>query len=209
MAKPSIGELKDEIKHRDRRIEELRQEIDEQRDLIRRMEEKVEDGINTIERWKELDMAMNENGDWDWQPFWDKHITLVDNWNKLVRDWNKLVPLLNDWMSYRIRPVGRPLAATEAQVSAVLKLRKQGVSLRGIVDETSLGLNTVRTIVGKKNGTDRTSKREYQRIEIDRQQLAAWKRQRRTGDVLPRQAQRVVEDGRALIKEAKGLARKR
>src|SRR6516164_188264 len=32
----------------------------------------------------------------------------------------------------------------------------------------------------------------------------AWKRQRRTGDALPRQAQRVVEEGQALIKEAKG-----
>ena len=34
-----------------------------------------------------------------------------------------------------------------------------------------------------------------------------WKRQRRTGDALPRQAQRVVEQGHALLKEAKGLGR--
>ena len=37
----------------------------------------------------------------------------------------------------------------------MLKLHKAGKSLRGIVDETSLSLQTVRTIVGRKNGTDR------------------------------------------------------
>jgi predicted nucleic acid-binding Zn-ribbon protein len=36
-----IDELEDEIKHRDRRIEELRCEVDELRDLVRRMEEDV------------------------------------------------------------------------------------------------------------------------------------------------------------------------
>ena len=33
----------------------------------------------------------------------------------------------------------------------------------------------------------------------------SWKRQERTGDALPKQAQRVVEEGRALQKAAKGL----
>jgi len=36
-----IAELEDTIKQRDRRIEGLRQEIDEQRDLIDRMEEEI------------------------------------------------------------------------------------------------------------------------------------------------------------------------
>ena len=35
-ARDRVGEMEDEIKQRDRRIEELRAEIDEQRDLIRR-----------------------------------------------------------------------------------------------------------------------------------------------------------------------------
>jgi hypothetical protein len=30
----TVGELEDELKHRDRRIEELREELDEQRDLV-------------------------------------------------------------------------------------------------------------------------------------------------------------------------------
>ena len=35
----------------------------------------------------------------------------------------------------------------------VLELRKAGRLLRGIVDDINLGLSTVRTIVGKANGT--------------------------------------------------------
>jgi hypothetical protein len=88
----------------------------------------------------------------------------------------------------------------------VQRLRKAGHSLRSIADETSLGLPTVRTIVGKAAGTDRTSRREQARIDLRREQLA-WKRQRRDGDALPARAERVVEEGRALLKEAKGLGR--
>ena len=44
-------------------------------------------------------------------------------------------------------------------------------------------------------------------IEIDKQQAARWKLQKRTGDSLPKRAQAVVEQGRALATEAKGLGR--
>lgn len=42
---------------------------------------------------------------------------------------------------------GRPLAATEAQIAEVRKLRKAGGSLRDIASQTGLGLQTVRTIL--------------------------------------------------------------
>jgi hypothetical protein len=198
----TIGALQDEIKQRDRRIEELRGEVDELRDLIRRLEENAEDYANVIERWKEaFQMVESESGGWTWAPFWDEHHAIVAEHNKLVAQWNRYVPLLN------LQPVGRPLLASEAQCAQVRRLRKAGHSLRGIADETNLGLNTVRTIVGKANGTDRTTKQR--RIEIDRNAAAGRKRQKRTGDALPRQAQRVVEESRALIKEAKGLGRTR
>jgi hypothetical protein len=57
---------------------------------------------------------------------------LVAKHNELARKWN-----------YKIlggQPVGRPLAASEAQTA----LRDAGTSLRDIAEETSLGLNTVR-----------------------------------------------------------------
>ena len=196
-----IGELEDEIAHRDRRIVELRQEIDDLRDRVRRMEENVEDSANVIESWKEtFDMEQTDDG-WTWKPFWEQHHKLIEDYNALVRQWNKYLPIL------RRQNVGRPLAASEAQCIQVLKLHKAGNSLRGIAEETSLSLNTVRTIVSKATGADRATKSRWQRIDPDRQRLATWKRQRRTGDTLPRRAQRTAEKGRALLKEAKGLGR--
>ena len=87
---------------------------------------------------------------------------------------------------------------------------KAGRSLRGIADDTSLGLDTVRTIVSKMDGNDRTTQKHrdrLERIEIDRQQIAQWKRQRRTGDALPKRVQTALERGRALAKEARGLGK--
>jgi uncharacterized coiled-coil protein SlyX len=148
-----IDELEDEIKHRDRRIEELRCEIDELRDLVRRMEEQVEDSDNVIERWKEaFDMVETESGSWTWAPFWDEWDALIERHNDLVRRWNKFVPLIiNDGR----RPVGRPLAASEEERDRVLRLRKAGKSLRAIAEEAEVGLSTVRTIIDKTNGTRR------------------------------------------------------
>jgi FtsZ-binding cell division protein ZapB len=200
----SIGALEEEIKRRDERIDELRHEIDQLRDLVRRMEENVDDADNVIEAWKEtFDMVETESGTWTNGPFWDKHNALVGRFNDLVRRWNKYLPVING----RTQPVGRPLAASEAQVAQVRKLRKAGRSLRWIADEMSLGVNTVRTIVAKDNGSDRTTRKHREHVEIDRAQATRWKRQKRTGDALPKRAQRVVEEGRALIKEAKGLGR--
>ena len=198
-----IGELQDEIKRRDERIEELRGEVDELRDLVRRMEENIEDHRNVIERWTEtFEMEMTDDGSWTWEPFWEEHEKLVDDYNDLVRRWNKQVPLIN------CQNVGRPLGASEAQCAQVLKLRKAGKSLRGIAEETSLGLSTVRTIIAKENRSDRTTKLHRARIDPSSQPaVRAWKRQKRIGDALPRQVTQVLEDGGNLLKEAKGLGR--
>jgi hypothetical protein len=53
------------------------------------------------------------------------------------------------------QPVGRPLAAGEGQIATVLQLRASGTSLRDIVEETGLGLSTVRTIIDKKRDAGR------------------------------------------------------
>ena len=44
---------------------------------------------------------------------------------------------------------------------------------------------------------------EPERTPDDRKKAIKWKRQKRTIDALPQQAQRVVKEGQALIKEAK------
>jgi DNA repair exonuclease SbcCD ATPase subunit len=189
-----IAKLEDEIKQRDRRIAELRAEIDELGDLVERMEENVEDANTVIERSRE----------WLDDPFWD-WTALEDyraKYNALVRDWNAVVPLM------RQQPVGRPLAASDEQIESVLKLRRQGMSLRAIAEETSLGLNTVRTIVDRSNGTGRTMRR-WRRIEFDREAVIEWrclKRKKETIAALPKQAQHVIEQGQSLLKETKASA---
>jgi hypothetical protein len=141
-------------------------------------------------------------GGWTWKPFWEERDKIIQDYNKLVQKWNRFVPLING----KQKNIGRPLEASEAQIAQVLKLRKSGTSLRGIAEETNLGLSTVRTIIGKTNGTDRTTKRQITKIDA-KQIMVTWKRQRRTGDSLPKRAHRVVKDGKALVKEAKGLGR--
>jgi hypothetical protein len=210
-----IGELEDEIKHRDKRIEELRDEIDRQREviqkygeLVRRFDEYQQETDNLFDNWRDtFDMVLNDDGTWSWGPWWDDHNKLVDDWNKLVSNWNRYLPLINGTGS---RNVGRPLLASEAQCVEVLKRHKVGESLRGIAEEMTLGVNTVRTIIAKAERKDRTTKKHKQRaerIELDRMVMARRKRKKRTGDALPRQVQRVIDQGEKLIKEAKGLGR--
>ena len=47
----------------------------------------------------------------------------------------------------------------------MLKLRNDGRSLRGIAEDLNLSLSTVRTIVDRKNGTDRTTLKHLQRVD--------------------------------------------
>jgi hypothetical protein len=70
-------------------------------------------------------------------------------------------------------------------------------------------LQHICTIVGRKRGVDRTTKARCQRIEIDKHQRTHWKAQKRTGDALPKQVEKVIETGNALATEAKGLGRAR
>ena len=46
-------------------------------------------------------------------------------------------------------------------------------------------------------------------MEVDKHQRAHWKAQKRTGDALPKRVEQVIETGKALVTEAKGLGRGR
>jgi hypothetical protein len=79
------------------------------------------------------------------------------------------------------------------------------VSLRGITDETSLGLNTVRTIVDQRDGRDRTSLKHLERIRLDVGEERAWQSRKRTRKELPRRIDASQKQGTELQQEAKGL----
>jgi hypothetical protein len=94
------------------------------------------------------------------------------------------------------------------EAAYVLKLHPQRKLLRSIADETSLSLRTVRTIIGRAHFSDRTSVKR-RKIATDQHERAHWKSQKRTGDALPKQVETVIETGKALVQEAKGLGRGR
>ena len=224
-----IAELEDAVKIRDRRIEELRSEVDEQRELIRALEESTDDYTNSIESWCEaFGMEMTEDGAWTWKPFITEMIAKEIELNALKRDYNALVAqhndLVNTWNIKHMggRNVGRPLEASDAQCETVLKLRERGASLNDIAAETSLGVRTIRTILDKKNGADRTS-RKYQAMwcrgifkhhaerlapEPDARRKAHKRKQRiRSINALPQRAQRVHGEMVELRKRVRGLGR--
>jgi hypothetical protein len=203
-----LGRLRDRLRQQDRELAALRAQRDEQDELIRRMSEHAEDYVATLEAWREtFDMVLTDDG-WTWKPFWDERWQTIDDYNELVKRWNRALVRINAGL----QPAGRPLAASDAQVATVAKLRKAGRSLRGIAEDTNLSFTTVRTIVSKINGTDRATKKRrqgYERIATDKTVWAHRKNQKRTGDALPKRMQKVIETGNELVTEAKGLGRAR
>ena len=104
-------------------------------------------------------------------------------------------------------PRGRPINASPAQIEEVERLRKGGLSLRSIEAATGVRVNTVRTIVGKGEGTDRTSKREAAKRKrlLDKMRAADWRERKRSLDQLPKRIAATQREAKELIKAAKGL----
>lgn len=205
-----IADLEDELKQRDRRLAELRDEVDELRASRQKLIEACEEHEAITESWCEtFDMELTDGG-WTWKPFWEQHNKLVDEHRHLVRLWNRHIAAAHPG-----RNVGRPLAASEAQIQEVRRLRRFGVmdigsnepptplSLRQIAEQTSLSLATVRTIVDQANRTDRTTRKHLARILPDKAQVARDKRQRRSGNALPRRINAALAQGRKSVKEAR------
>ena len=200
-----IADFEIELKARDRRIEELKRELDQSRDLVRRMEEHVEDRLGLFDVWIEaFGMTMTDNGTWTWRSFIEDYDKLGDDYCKLARDYNKLIPLI--WP----QPIGKPPGADEAQRARIIRLREGGRSLRGIAADMKLGLQVVRTVLGQYSqgedrGKDRTTRKHMQRIGFDRAAETSRKARKRTRDALPRRVNALFKDKAELLKEAKGL----
>ena len=206
--KARVEELEVDLRYRDDQIKELRGEHTRAIDLVDEMREHVEAGNDLIESWIEaFDMELKEDGLWAFN-----HLKILDNYeklneahNKLIRQWNKFVGEYNGAVAPR--DLGRPLQASEAQVKEVRNLRKAKGSLRAIAAQTGLSFRTVRTIVGKDAGTDRTGKRTnlLRKCEIDRLRAAEYRVRKRVRDQLPKRITETRKRGEALVKAAKGL----
>lgn len=77
------------------------------------------------------------------RPILERYNELLNEYNELVRRWNRYVGSLA-----ADHAIDRPPRATRVQRAEVRRLRKAGHTLREIVHETGLSLQTLRTIVG-------------------------------------------------------------
>ncbi len=198
-----VAELESDLQRRNDKIMELRDDLEILRELNGRMREQLENGDAVFDAWKEAFQMEDVGGElhWSFTPG-----DIADDYTKLRDDYNKLVRRFVREVS--TRSPGRPLSASDAQVDEVRRLRKDGLSLRLIVAETNLGLRTVRTIVEKDAGTDRTSKREAEKRKrmFDKMRAREWRDRKRSLDQLPKRIAATQRDGDELIKAAKGLA---
>lgn len=107
------------------------------------------------------------------------------------------------------RPIGRPHAASAAQVTDVERRRRAGQSLRKIALASGFTFSTVRTIVQKKAGSDRSTKAngKLSKLEFDWLGAAEYRRKKKMQDALPKQISELQESGAALVKAAKGLGK--
>jgi uncharacterized coiled-coil protein SlyX len=197
-----IADLERELKFRDERISELKTELDEQRELVNSMEEHVKERDEYLETFiSTFGLVLDDDGKWtngeaikERIASIDKHIEMIDRYNKLVGRFNRNIANVN--------PVGRPIAASEAQQAEIIKHHRRGKSARWIAEEMTLSRRTVTTIIGKLDGSDRTTNLRRQRLGLEPKRKdwrpAAMAR-------LPRQATKHLEKGRELLKEAKGL----
>lgn len=142
----------------------------------------------------------------------------------LTRQWNKAVDQYN-FTSGRVtiitsptgeckrvrlpsRSFGRPLQVGDKQREGVLKLHKEGMSLRDLAEEKSLG-HTVRTIVDKKDRKDRGAVQLLERIAgPDKLQAARERMEKKLRDTLPKSVRMTREALDEAIKEAKGLMKR-
>jgi hypothetical protein len=102
------------------------------------------------------------------------------------------------------REPGRQIAADAKQRAKVFKLHDEGASLRDIAAETKLGVQTVRTLIGKIDGSDRTS-RKLERIAHDRAAERQWRAKSQSRKALPKRIAAWEKTAAELRKEVKGL----
>ena len=203
-AETTIAQLEDELKEAQRQIDELRRERNDRDMLIAEMREHIKARSALTEAWIEaFEMEQDLDGTWRWKSsfaegdeWFAKYHVLLKQWNAAVADFNAKIAS---------RPVGRPLAASEAQVAEVCKLRKQNRSLRNIAEETNLGLSTVRSIVYDEDRAMRAWRKRFEPIQLDALAEASWRSRSKLRAALPRRINESLKAGRELVQRAKGL----
>jgi chromosome segregation ATPase len=162
-----IADLERELRLKDERINELKDEIDQGRELIRRMSEHTEEHDEQLEDFiTTFGLEVNADGKYTNGEFLSGYRTLVDQYEDLRLRYNKLVGSFNRNIAM-VQPVGRPLAASEAQQAQIIRHHKMGKSPRWIAEEMTLSRRAVTTIIEKHHGTDRTTAGRRTRLGLE------------------------------------------
>jgi hypothetical protein len=201
-----------ELTHLRDRVKKLVNELGEMRNLVIAMREHVEKADAQIERSNEVlrrriedfEIVRADNGGASKDGLIERYNDLTNEYNKLVRKWNRHVVSLK-----ANRVIGRPLQASEAQQARVRTLRRAGHILRDIAHETNLSIQTVRTIVKRKEGVDRPNKKgnELRKNKLSCERTISWRRGEWKRDTLADQIE-VLQEGKGLLKDGQDLLKK-
>ena len=195
-----IADLERELQFRDRRINELKNEIDGLRQEVREMEDWVTERDAYLEQFiTTFGLELDGDGSYRNGDFIQGHQRLADKYNDLVGRHNKLIRRFNANIA-SVQSVGRPLAASEAQQFQILKLHNTGKSSRWIAEELTLSRRAVTTVIDKDEGTDRTTTQRRLRLGLEPKRKD-WRQAAIAS--LPRQATKLRKDAKKLLKEAR------
>ena len=129
----------------------------EEHELVHSLEEHLKERDEGLKAFiTTFGLVLNDDGMWSNGEFITEYNALVNKHNDLISRFNKLVRAFNANIAI-VDPVGRPVAASGAQQADILKHHKGGKSSRWIAEEMSLSRRTVTTVIGKHDGSDRTT----------------------------------------------------
>jgi transposase len=201
-----------ELTHLRGRVKKLVDELGEMRNLVIAMREHVEKADAQIERSNEIirrrmedfEIMGADKGGESKGGIIERYNDLTNEYNKLVRKWNRYVVSIK-----ASRVIGRPLQASEAQQARVRKLRRAGHILRDIAYETNLSIQTVRTIVKRKEGVDRPNKKRngLRKNKLNCEPPISRRPGEWTRDTLADQI-KVLQEGEGLLKDGQDLLKK-
>jgi hypothetical protein len=202
-----VAELEDLLKQRDRRITDLQTELQEAQDLVGEQQETMDEYGGTIERWREaFDMQLTDDGTWGWKTWITRQEEIYAKYRALIAEWNRFVAEYNAVVAPKRRNIGRPLAAGLGQVKDVRRRRQAGQSIRSIALDTNLSERTVRTIIGKVEGSDRATLARLERIAPEtRAEVIKQRREANDRRVVAKQVNGFMKVVVELRKRAKGL----
>ena len=228
MAKNRTKTDQNELEQRDRRIKELLEERDEERAENAKLHERVDELVESLEEWARIFDGWEEAyGDLatEWQRL-DQRLEddfhLRAGRNALARENAALADLVDERRlagTLNKREPGRPIAADAEQRAEVFRLHDEGVSGREIAAELELGRQTVRTLLGKITGRDRTSrmltikrlmrKDRTKPVPLNRKAVASLRARKRMRDAWPKRLASQRKRSEELVREVRRAPHRR